>query len=83
MKGFLKFFVSLRSCKVKKLNANSLFLKVCHVTGYRDCRMHPKQTHFNINCTKTQLSVTMTLAKLFHNKSTQQYPVAHSYVVSS
>jgi len=55
MKGFLKYFVSSRSCscKVKKINANSLFLKICHVTGYRDCRMHSKQTHFNINCTKT------------------------------
>jgi len=45
--------------------------------------MHSKQTHFNINCTKMQLSVTMTLTTLFHNKSTQQYPVAHSYIVTS
>jgi len=61
MQRFLKYFVSSRSCscKVKRLNANSPFLEVCHVTGYRDCRMHSKQTHFNINCTKTQLSVTM------------------------
>jgi len=49
---------------------------------YKNRRMHLTQTHLNVNCTKTQCSVTVTLIKLIHNKSPLQYLALQSCVIS-
>lgn len=49
--------------------------------GYKNCRMHSTQTHLNVNCTKTQCSVTVTLIKLIRNKSPLQYLAVRSCIL--
>jgi hypothetical protein len=81
-RAFLKHFINPTSwfLKVKtKLDANYVAISL----GYNDYRMYSMQTHFKVNGTETQLSVTAILTTLIHNKLTLWYIVAHTCIISS